>query len=93
MVYIQIAIGIVSLLMGLTQLAKEGKPIVQQAVNYSQQQVAQAMATNIERMNLEYHYKGQDNTYQYYSDNTNRYWRRVSRQGVIEYAMNPNTIR
>jgi hypothetical protein len=93
MLYLQIAIGIISLLMGVTQLAKEGTPVVQQAVSYSQQVLAQQRAAQQAQMNLKYHLRNQDNDWAYYSDETGRYWTRVNRRGVIEYAQNPNMIR
>ena len=93
MFYVQLAIGIISLLMGVTQLAKEGTPVVQQAVNYSQQVIAQQRAAQQAQMDLKYHLRNQDNDWAYYSDDTGRYWARINRQGVIQYAQNPNMIR
>ena len=93
MFYVQLAIGIISLLMGVTQLAKESTPVVQQAVNYSQQLIAQQRAAQQAQMNLQYHLRNQDENWAYYSDETGRYWTRVNRQGIIEYAQNPNMIR
>lgn len=93
MFYLQLAIGIISLLVGLTQVTKEGAPLLQKAVATQQQLVAQHRAANQAKMNLQYQYRGNDGTWRYYSDPTGKYWTRVNVQGIVEYAQNPTTIR
>ena len=90
MFYLQLAIGIVSLLVGFAQIAKEGTPIVKQVVQQHQQSVAQQRADQQARMNIQYHYRGHDNVWRYYSDATGRYWTRVNVQGVVEYCQPTN---
>ena len=93
MFYLQLAIGIVSLLVGLTQITKEGTPYVQKVIEKQHQVAAQERATRQSQMSLQYQYRGNDGTWRYYSDPTNVYWARVNLQGTIEYAQNPATIR
>jgi hypothetical protein len=90
MFYLQLAIGIVSLLVGFAQIAKEGTPLVQKALVHQQQVAAQQRATQQAQMNIQYHYRGNDNIWRYYSDATGRYWTRVNVQGVVEYCQNHN---
>jgi hypothetical protein len=81
MFYLQLAMGIVSLLIGLTQMTKESMPLVQNIV-------AQRQAPN---PNFQYRYS--DANYRYYSDSTGQNWSRVNAQGYIEYAQIPTTVR
>jgi hypothetical protein len=81
MFYLQLAMGIVSLLIGITQMTKESMPLVKTIV-------AQSQSPN---PNFQYRYS--DTNYRYYSDPTGRYWSRVNVQGYIEYAEIPTTVR
>lgn len=106
--YLQIAAAIVSLLLGLAQMTKEGQPIVQkiqenqkQAALHKQQELAQKKAQQIASMNINWQFRGHDGAWRYYSDPSGRYWARVNIQGVYEYcennapqiALNPQVIR
>lgn len=85
MAVLQLALGIVSLLMGLATLSKDSAPIVQKML---QQQ-------NIQRVNeqsIQYNYRYSDGNYRYYSDNSGYYWSRVNVQGVVEYARVGNDV-
>ena len=93
MFYLQLAIGVISLLVGLAQITKEGTPIVKQVVQQHQQIVAQQRAARQAQMDIQYQYRGNDGSWRYYSDQTGTFWTRVNVQGVIEYAQNPNMIR
>lgn len=93
MFYLQLAIGIVSLLVGLTQMTKEGTPLLRQVVQHQHQVAEQYRAYRQSQMNLNYVYRGNDGTWRYYSDPTNTYWTRVNVQGITEYAQNPTTVR
>jgi hypothetical protein len=78
---VQFAIGIIGLMIGLSTLTKETVPQIQKIMHgYS------------ENSQIQYFYRGEDAMYRYYSDNTGVYWSRVSHQGVIEYAKNPELI-
>lgn len=77
MVFLQIAIGIVSLLLGVTQVVKENQPIIQKSIQSFNQPVNNP---------IQYHYHSRDNVYCYYTDSTGRYWARVNVQGVVEYC-------
>jgi len=92
MVALQILISVVSLLVGLTQITKESVPYIQKISEQHQQSVIQRQADQQARMNLQYHYRGNDGTWRYYSDSSGLYWCRVNIQGVTEYARNPNVI-
>ena len=81
MFYLQLAMGIVSLLVGITQMTKESMPLVKTIV-------AQSQAPS---PNFQYRYS--DANYKYYSDPTGKYWSRVNVQGYIEYAQIPVTVR
>ena len=93
MFYLQLAIGIISLLVGLTQVTKEGAPLLQKAVAHHQQVSAQQRATQQAQMNIQYQYRGNDGTWRYYSDPTGTYWTRVNLAGLTEYAQNPTVVR
>ena len=108
MLYLQIAVAVVSLLLGLAQMTKESQPLVQkiqerhrQAEIQHQQIEAQKKAQMIAGMGINWQCKGHDGTWRYYSDPTGRYWSRVNIQGVYEYcesrpvqmALNPTTVR
>lgn len=95
--YLQIAAAVVSLLLGLAQMTKESAPYVEQIKKHQQeveiqksQQEAINKAAKIANMNIQWQYRGHDNTWRYYSDNTNCYWCRVNIQGIYEYAERPN---
>jgi regulator of protease activity HflC (stomatin/prohibitin superfamily) len=97
--YLQIAAAVVSLILGLAQMTKESAPIVQQYQHHQQQveqqkkqQEAQSKAAKIVAMNIQWQYRGNDETWRYYSDATNSYWCRVNIQGTYEYAENPALI-
>jgi hypothetical protein len=78
MAYVQLAFGIVSLLLTLSGAATQALPMLKTLVNKSSNQ------------QIQYQYRGQDQFFQYYSDETGRYWSRVDRNGVVQYAQNPN---
>jgi hypothetical protein len=97
MLYLQIAAAVVSLLLGLAQMTKEGQPLVQkiqeerqQAVLKKQQEEALRRATEISQMAIQWHYRGNDGTWRYYSDPTGRFWFRTNIQGTCEYSENPS---
>lgn len=100
-VYLQIAVAVVSLLLGLAQMTKESQPIVQKIQENQRQQEAAKKAGQIASMNINWQYRGNDGTWRYYSDPTGRYWARVDIQGVYQYcesyipqiASNPQVVR
>lgn len=83
MLFLQIATTVVSLLLGLTQMAKEARPLVQQQVTVPK------TATEISQMPIQWQYRSHDQEWAYYSDYTGRYWCRVSPQGIKQYAQQP----
>jgi hypothetical protein len=85
MAILQLALGIVSLLMGLANLSKESAPIVHQML---QQQSIQ----RVNEQSIQYAYRYSDGNYRYYSDNSGHYWSRVNIQGVVEYARVGNDV-
>lgn len=94
--YLQIAAAVVSLLLGLAQMTKESQPYVQkiqesqkQAALQRQQENAKRRAGEISQMQINWQYRGNDNTWRYYSDNTGRFWARVNIQGIYEYLEIP----
>jgi len=78
MAYVQLAFGIVSLLLTLSGAATQALPMLKTLANKSSNQ------------QIQYQYRGQDQFFQYYSDETGRYWSRIDRNGVVQYAQNPN---
>lgn len=86
---LQLAIGIVSLIVGLATISKESAPYIQkiQEQNHQKQIIQRANAQS--HMNIQYYYRGNDASYRYYSDIHGYYWKRENIQGVIEYAQNP----
>lgn len=70
---------ILSVILSLLQVGKEVAPVVAPLVTKTQQPALQ--------------YRYADNEFAYYSDSTGRYWGRVSRSGVVQYAQNPNMVR
>lgn len=91
-IYLQISAAVVSLLLGLFNLGKESKPLVQkiqQNVTIRKQQENMKKATEISQMNIQWQYKNYDGLYQYYADPSERYWCRVNNQGIVEYSENP----
>lgn len=92
MVALQILISVVSLLVGLTQITKESAPYIQKYSEQHRQAEIQKQADMQARMNIQYHYRGNDGTWRYYSDVSGLYWCRVNIQGVTEYARNPHMI-
>jgi len=96
MLYLQIAAAVVSILLGLAQMTKEGQPLVQkiqedrqQAVLKKHQEDARTRATEISQMAIQWNYRGNDGTWRYYSDPTGRFWFRTNIQGTCEYSENP----
>lgn len=89
MTLLQLAIGIVSLVVGLATLTKESAPYIQKMAEQRRQNEIVRKASEQARMNIQYFYRGNDGTYRYYSDSTGQYWTRVNIQGVYEYAQNP----
>lgn len=99
MLYLQIAAAVVSILLGLAQMTKEGQPLMQkiqesrqQALLNQQQEEAVRRATEISNMGIQWQYRGNDGTWRFYSDHTGRYWCRVNIQGVYEYTESPHYI-
>lgn len=84
---LQMAMAIVSLLVGLSTLGRESAPLISKVME--QRSVADVQS----KMNIEYIYRSEDGMYRYYSDATNYYWMRVSIHGVVEYAQNPQLVR
>jgi hypothetical protein len=91
--FIQIAVGVASLVLALIQGAKETAPYVQKYSEQHKQHVIKQQADEIARMNVPFDYRGNDGVYRYYSDSTNKYWKRVNIQGIVEYAQNPALIK
>jgi hypothetical protein len=80
--YVQLAFGIISLIFSIIGAAKTAVPIIE---NYVQkQQTAQKPFYSV--------YQGNDPFYNYWSDDTGRFWVRVDVYGKVEYAENPNLI-
>jgi hypothetical protein len=90
---LQLAIGIVSLIVGLATITKESAPYVQKMQEQHHQNEVIKRATNQSRMNIQYYYRGNDGSYRYYSDYSGVYWTRVNIQGIVEYAQNPSIIK
>lgn len=90
MTLLQIAVGVISLIVGLATLSKESAPYMQKMVEQRRQNEIMRKADQQAKMNIQYIYRGNDGTYRYYSDSTGYYWTRVNIEGVIEYAQNPN---
>lgn len=97
MIYFQIAAAIVSILLGLAQITKEGAPIVNGVIERrheeSLQKQIQDRANSIANMNVNWAYRGNDRVWRYYADPTNTYWCRVNIEGTKEYSQNPLTIK
>jgi hypothetical protein len=90
--YLQIAAAVVSLMIGMFNLSKESKPLVQkiqQNISTRKQIEIAQKATQISQMNIQWIPKNHDGMFQYYSDPSERYWCRVNVQGIIEYSENP----
>jgi hypothetical protein len=94
--YLQVAAAVVSLMIGMFNLTKESKPIVEriqenhrQNLLVKQQQEIVKRATQIAHMPIQWQYRNNDGTWRYYSDETGRYWCRVNIQGIYEYSENP----
>lgn len=85
---LQMAMAIVSLLVGLSTLGRESAPLISKVMDRNQ-----VSADVQSKMNIEYIYRSEDGMYRYYSDATNYYWMRVSIHGVVEYAQNPQLVR
>ena len=91
MAYLQLAFGVLSLLLTLMGSINKNNPNIQALVNASNklnQNLNQSVSPVVPQ--IQYQYRGQDEYYQYYSDSTGRYWSRVDRNGVVQYAQNPN---
>lgn len=96
MLYLQIAAAVVSLLLGLAQMTKEGQPFVQKIQENHQKELERCQleescrkATMIANMGIQWQYRGNDGTWRYYSDGSGRYWCRVNIQGTQEYTESP----
>jgi hypothetical protein len=100
MTVLQVAIGIVSLIVGIATLSKESAPYIQRMKEQQYQNEISRLATEQSQMNIQYYYWGNDGVYRYYTDNTGVYWYRINIQGVVEYARhypnnqinNPNNV-
>lgn len=77
---LQISAAIVTLVIGLFNINKEVRPVVQKHLYQNKSTTWQWIP------------KGYDNYYHYYSDSTGTFWCRVNHQGVCEYATNPNQV-
>ena len=89
MLYFQIAAAIVSFLLGITQVAKESAPFLSSLKQNVVQSAAQNKAAMIANMNIDWQYRGNDETWSYYSDYSQKYWCRVNAQGIYEYTERP----
>lgn len=94
--YLQVVAAVVSILLGLAQMTKEGQPLVSkiqenhhQAVLRRQQEDARKKAEEISRMGIPWQYRGNDGVWRYYSDPTSRYWFRTNIEGIQEYSESP----
>lgn len=81
MTYVQLAFGIISLILTIVSTANNAMPIIEQ---YSKSQQQQKPFYSV--------YQGNDPFYNYWSDPTGRYWMRIDAQGKVEYSENPNLI-
>lgn len=77
MMILQISAAIVTLVIGLFNINKEVRPVIQKHLYQS-------------KNTWQWTYKGYDNNFQYYSDPSGYYWCRVNKNGICEYATNPN---
>lgn len=102
-IYFQVIAAVVSILLGLTQITKEGVPLINEAVEKKHQmdalkkienekQEAMNRASRIASMNIQWIFRSYDSNWRYYSDNTGTYWCRVNLAGVYEYTQNPSSI-
>lgn len=103
MIYFQVIAAVVSILLGLTQITKEGVPLINEAVEKKHQAdllkkielekiEAVNRASRIASMNIQWVFRGYDHNWRYYSDITNTYWCRVNLAGIYEYTQNPNSV-
>lgn len=90
---IQVALGIISLIVGLATISKESAPFIQKMQEQHHQNQIIQRANAQANMNIQYYYRGNDATYRYYSDINGHYWKRENIQGFIEYAQNPSVVR
>lgn len=88
--FLQLAIGIIGLVVGLVTLSKESAPYVQRVIEKKHQNDSIRRATEQANMNLQYFYRGNDGTYRYYSDSSGLYWYRTNIEGIVEYAQSPS---
>lgn len=89
---LQLAIGIVSLIVGLATISRESAPYIQKAIEKKHQEDITRRANEQARMNIQYIYRYNDGVYRYYSDIGGYYWKRENIQGIVEYAQNPNGV-
>lgn len=89
MFYLQIAAAVVSIVLGLAQMTKEGVPLVKKIQENQRQTEVKKKACMIASMNIPWQYQGNDGTWRYYSDPSQTYWMRVNIQGTCEYSENP----
>jgi len=92
MFYLQIAAAVVSIIIGLTQMTKEGVPLVKKIQENQRQTEIKKKADIIAHMNIPWQYQGNDGSWRYYSDPSQTYWCRVNIQGVHEYSERPAQI-
>lgn len=90
---LQLAIGIVSLIVGLATITKESAPYYHRMVEQQKRSEIVRCATEQSRMNIHYIYRYNDGVYRYYSDNSGYYWYRINIQGIVEYARVGNVVR
>jgi hypothetical protein len=77
---LQIACGVLSLILTLIQVGEKASPIVSE------------VSQKYKSQNLYTVYQGCDAFYQYYSDASCKYWMRIDSVGRVQYATNPNLI-
>ena len=81
MAYIQLAFGVISLIMTIIGVAKEATPVIkEQFNNHTIKEPFYSV------------YQGNDPYYRYWSDVSGRYWMSVDVYGRIEYSENPNLV-
>jgi hypothetical protein len=81
MAYVQLAFGIISLIMTIMGAAKNATPVVEEFLN---KKVVNQPFYSV--------YQGNDPYYRYWSDPSGKYWMRLDVYGRVEYSENPNLI-
>lgn len=89
MFLLQLAVAVVSLLVGIATIAKESAPLVERAQENYRREESLRKATQISQMAIQWQYRGHDGTWRYYSDPTGRFWFRTNIEGLQEYCESP----